>query len=170
VGDPKKPLPEIARELNLDAVVEGSVLSSGGRVRITAQLIDAPADQHLWAKSYERNLTDVLLLQSEVARTIADEIRITLTPQEDLQLGGARRVNPEANDACLRGRYYWGKRTADDLKKLSSISSKHSKKTRGSRQPNRALHRTTASFPSTHAQRRTRFSPKLTRRCQRRWN
>jgi TolB-like protein/Tfp pilus assembly protein PilF len=113
----KKPLPEIARELNADAVVEGSVLSSGGRVRITAQLIYAPTDRHLWAKSYERNLTDVLLLQSEVARTIADEIRITLTPQEELQLGGARRVNPEANDAYLRGRYYWEKRTPDDLKR-----------------------------------------------------
>ena len=113
----KKPLPEIARELNVDAVVEGSVLSSGGRVRITAQLIYAPTDRHLWAKSYERSLSDVLLLQSEVARAIADEIRITLTPQEELQLGGARRVNPEANDAYLRGKYYWGKRTPDDLKK-----------------------------------------------------
>jgi serine/threonine protein kinase/tetratricopeptide (TPR) repeat protein len=113
----KKPLPEIARELNVDAMVEGSVLSSGGRVRITAQLIYAPADQHIWAKTYERNLSDVLLLQSEVARTIADEIRITLTPQEQLRLAGARRVNPEAQDAYLKGRYYWEKRTSDSRKK-----------------------------------------------------
>lgn len=113
----KKALPEIVRELNVDAVVEGSVLASGGRVRITAQLIYAPADQHLWTKSYERNLSDVLLLQSEVARNIADEIRITLTPQEELRLAGARRVDPEAQDAYLRGMYYSDKGTLEDLKK-----------------------------------------------------
>jgi eukaryotic-like serine/threonine-protein kinase len=113
----KKPLPQIARELNVDAVVEGSVLSSGGKVRITAQLIYAPADQHLWAKTYDRDLSDVLQLQSEVARKIADEIQITLTPQEELRLAGAQRVNPEAQDAYLRGRYYWEKGTPEDQKK-----------------------------------------------------
>lgn len=113
----RKPLPQIARELNVDSVVEGSVLSSGGRVRVTAQLIYAPADRHLWAKSYDRDLSDVLQLQSEVARSIADEIRITLTPQEELRLASAPRVNPEAQDAYLRGKYYWDKGTTEDLKK-----------------------------------------------------
>jgi TolB-like protein/Tfp pilus assembly protein PilF len=113
----RKPLPEIARELKVDAVVEGSVLSSGGRVRVTAQLIYAPTDRHLWAGSYDRDLRDVLQLQSEVARTIADEIRVTLTPQEELRLAGAPRVIPEAQDAYLRGKYYWGKGTSEDLKK-----------------------------------------------------
>jgi eukaryotic-like serine/threonine-protein kinase len=113
----KKPLPQIARELNVDAVVAGSVLSSGGKVRISAQLIYAPADQHLWAKTYDRDLSDVLQLQGEVAREIADEIQITLTPQDELRLAGAPRVNPEAHDAYLRGRYYWDKGTPEDLKK-----------------------------------------------------
>lgn len=113
----KKTLPEIARELNVDAVVEGSVLSSGGKVRITVQLIHARGDRHLWAKSYERNLSDVLLLQSEVARNIADEIRIALTPQEELRLAGARRVDPEAQDNYLRGRYYADKATPEDQAK-----------------------------------------------------
>jgi TolB-like protein/Tfp pilus assembly protein PilF len=105
-----KSLPEIARELNVDAIVEGSVLSSGGKVRITAQLIYAPDDLHLWAATYDRSLSDVLLLQSEVARTIADQIKVTLTPKEELQLTGARRVDPVAQDAYLRGRYYWQQR------------------------------------------------------------
>jgi eukaryotic-like serine/threonine-protein kinase len=113
----KKPLPQIARELNVDAVVEGSVLSSGGKLRISARLIYAPRDQQLWAKTYDRALSDVLQLQSEVARKIADEIQISITPQEELRLAGARRVDPEAQDAYLRGRYYWGKGTPDDLKK-----------------------------------------------------
>jgi eukaryotic-like serine/threonine-protein kinase len=113
----RKALPEIARELKVDAVVEGSVLSSGGRVRVTAQLIYAPTDRHLWAGSYDRDLRDVLQLQSEVARAIADEIRVTLTPQEELRLAGAPRVIPEAHDAYLRGKYYWDKGTSEDLKK-----------------------------------------------------
>ena len=114
-----KSLPEIARELNVDAIVEGSVLSSEGKVRITAQLIYAPDDQHLWAETYDRSLSDVLLLQSEVARTIADQIEVELTPKEELQLTGARRVDPVAQDAYLRGRYYWQQRDADpaNLKK-----------------------------------------------------
>ncbi len=80
----KKPLPDIARELNVDGVVEGS------RVRITAQLIHAPTDTHVWAESYERDLRDVLALQDEVARTIANEIRVKLTPQEQARLARAR--------------------------------------------------------------------------------
>ena len=114
-----KSLPEIARELNVDAIVEGSVLSSEGKVRITAQLIYAPDDQHLWSATYDRSLSDVLLLQSEVARTIADQIEVTLTPKEELQLTGARRVDPVAQDAYLRGRYYWQQRDSgpENLKK-----------------------------------------------------
>ena len=115
----RKSLPEIARELNVDAIVEGSVLSSEGKVRITAQLIYAPLDQHLWSDTYDRRLSDVLLLQSEVARTIADQIKVTLLPKEELRLTGARRVDPVAQDAYLRGRYYWQERDSDpeNLKK-----------------------------------------------------
>lgn len=92
----KKPLPEIARTLKVDAVVEGSVLRAGERVRTTAQLIEARTDRHLWAKSYEGDLRDLLSLQREVAHAIAGEIRIKLTPQEQLRLASARRVDPEA--------------------------------------------------------------------------
>jgi len=115
----KKPLPQIARELNVDAVIEGSVLRSGDRVRITAQLIQAVTDKHLWAKSYERDLRDVLALQSEVAGAIANEIKIKLTPQEQARLASARPVNPEAHEAYLKGRYYWNLRTEEGLKKSS---------------------------------------------------
>ena len=101
----RKPLPQIARELNVDAVVEGSVLRSGNRVRITAQLIDAPTDTHLWAESYERDLRDILALQSEVAKAIASEIRIQMTPGELRRLSSSRPVNPEAHEAYLKGRY-----------------------------------------------------------------
>jgi serine/threonine protein kinase/Tfp pilus assembly protein PilF len=107
----RKPLPEIARELNVDAVIEGSVLQAGDRVRITAQLIRATTDQHLWAESYERDLSDILALQGEVARAIAKEIEVKLTSGEEARLASARPVNPEAHPAYLRGRYFWNKRT-----------------------------------------------------------
>ncbi|HEX2714528.1 MAG TPA: tetratricopeptide repeat protein, partial [Candidatus Acidoferrales bacterium] len=113
----RRPLPEIARELNVDAVVEGSVLRSGGRVRITAQLIHAATDQHLWAESYERDFRDVLSLQREVARAVANEIQIQLTPQEQVRLSSARTVDPEAYQLYLKGRFYWNKRTEADLYK-----------------------------------------------------
>ena len=113
----RRPLPEIARELNVDAVVEGSVLRSGNRVRITAQLIRAATDQHLWAESYERDLRDVLSLQSEVARAIANEIQIKLTPQDQARLASVRSVDPEAYQLYLKGRFYWNKRTEESLKK-----------------------------------------------------
>jgi len=103
---PQGGLEEIARQLKVDAVVEGSVLRSGDRVRITAQLIGAVPERHLWARSYERDLRDVLALQSEVARTVAQQIKATLTPQEQTRLARARPVNPEAHDAYLRGRFY----------------------------------------------------------------
>jgi TolB-like protein/Tfp pilus assembly protein PilF len=104
--DTQKPLPEIARELNVDAVVEGSVIASGDQVRITAQLIEARNDQHLWAESYQRNLSDILALQDEVARTIAREIRANMTPQEQTLLTSTRTVNPQAHEAYLRGLYH----------------------------------------------------------------
>jgi serine/threonine protein kinase/tetratricopeptide (TPR) repeat protein len=113
----QRPLPQIARELNVDAVVEGSVLRSGNRVRITAQLIHAATDQHLWAESYERDLRDVLSLQSEVARAIAKEIQVKLTPQDQARLVSARAVDPEAYQLYLKGRFYWNKRTESSLKK-----------------------------------------------------
>ncbi|MBI3634721.1 MAG: protein kinase [Candidatus Rokubacteria bacterium] len=106
-----KPLPEIARELNVDAIVEGSVLRSGGRVRITAQLIQAATDTHLWAESYEREMSDVLSLQSEVARAIAREIQHALSPQAEASLQRATRVSPAAYDAYLKGRFHWNRRT-----------------------------------------------------------
>jgi TolB-like protein/DNA-binding winged helix-turn-helix (wHTH) protein/Tfp pilus assembly protein PilF len=112
----RKPLPQIARELNVDAVVEGSVFRSGDQVRITAQLIQVPADKHLWAESYEGNVRDTLTVQNQVARAIAERIRIELTPREQAALKGAKIVNPEAYEAYLKGRYSWNRRTADGLK------------------------------------------------------
>jgi TolB-like protein/DNA-binding winged helix-turn-helix (wHTH) protein/Tfp pilus assembly protein PilF len=112
----RKPLPQIARELNVDAIVEGTVLRSGDRVRITAQMIDAAADKHLWSQSYEGELKDTLALQNQVARAIADQIRINLNPQEQAALKSAKVVNPEAYESYLKGRYFWNKRTPDSLK------------------------------------------------------
>ncbi|HEY4492596.1 MAG TPA: hypothetical protein VI958_11400, partial [Acidobacteriota bacterium] len=103
----KKALPEVAKELDVDAIIAGSVLRAGEKVRITAQLISGSTDQHLWAESYEGSLGDVLTLQSEVARAIAEQIRIQLTPQEKALLASAGKVNPEANEAYLRGLYYF---------------------------------------------------------------
>lgn len=112
----RKPLPQIAHELNVDAVVEGTVLRSGDQVRITAQLIEAPTDKHLWSQSYEGELRDTLALQSSVASAIADQIRINLTPREQAALKNVKVVNPEAYESYLKGRYFWNKRTADGLK------------------------------------------------------
>ncbi len=104
----KKPVPEIGRELNVDAVVEGAVARSGDKVRITAQLVHAATDRHLWAKGYERDLRDVLALQDEVARAIASEVRVKVTPQEQVRLARARPINPEAYDYYFRAKYYVG--------------------------------------------------------------
>ncbi len=112
----RKPLPQIARELNVDAVVEGTVLRSGDQVRITARLIEASADKHLWSQSYEGELRDTLAVQNKVARAIADQIRISLNPQEQAALKSVKVVNPEAYVSYLKGRYFWNKRTADSLK------------------------------------------------------
>jgi TolB-like protein/DNA-binding winged helix-turn-helix (wHTH) protein/Flp pilus assembly protein TadD len=115
----RKPLAQIARELNVDAVVEGTVLRSGKQVRITAQLIRAPADEHLWAQSYEGDVSDTLALQKKVARAIAEQIRIKLTPHEDAVLHDVKVVNPEAYENYLKGRYFWNKRTAEGLQKAT---------------------------------------------------
>jgi TolB-like protein/Flp pilus assembly protein TadD len=112
----RKSLPQIARELNVDAVVEGTVLRSGDHVRITAQLIDGSADRHLWSQSYQGELRDTLPLQNNVARAIADQIRISVNPQEQAALRNVRVVNPVAYESYLKGRFFWNKRTADGLK------------------------------------------------------
>src|SRR5215813_4206024 len=112
-----KSLPEIARELNVDAVVEGTVQRSGERVCISVQLILAATDTHLWAESYERALRDILALQSEIARAVAREIQVKLTPQEQAHLAEVHPVHPEAYEAYLKGRYYWIKRSRDGFVK-----------------------------------------------------
>ena len=116
-GPHRPPAPEIARVLNVDGLVEGSVSRIGDRVRITAQLIDAPADRHLWAKSYERTSRDVLALQDELAAAIANEINVRLTPQEKAHFTSARPVNPAAYDAYLEGRYLLNDPSEQNLKK-----------------------------------------------------
>jgi eukaryotic-like serine/threonine-protein kinase len=111
------PLAEIARELSVDVIVEGSVLALEDRVRITAQLIEAASDTLLWAKSYERELRNVLALQNEVARSIVDEIRLKVTPRERVRLRRAREVNPEAYQLYLRGRFHWHKRNEENVRR-----------------------------------------------------
>jgi TolB-like protein/Flp pilus assembly protein TadD len=108
-----KPVREIARELEVDVVVEGTVLRVGRRVRITAQLIDAPNEAHLWAESYERDLRDVLVLQAEVAKAIAREIQIKLSPVDEARIAKVQPVDPEAYEAYLKGRYHWNRRPAE---------------------------------------------------------
>jgi TolB-like protein/DNA-binding winged helix-turn-helix (wHTH) protein len=119
----KKGLPEIARELNVDAIVEGSVIRSGQRVRVTAQLLQASTDQHLWAETYDRDLGDVLKLQGEVADAIAQQVRAQLSPQQHAQFHLAHAVNPEAYDAYLRGRLYFVNEFTkpDSLKKAQHL-------------------------------------------------
>jgi serine/threonine protein kinase/tetratricopeptide (TPR) repeat protein len=99
------PLPEIARALHVDALLEGSVQRSGGRVKVTVQLVQGKTDKHLWAESYERDVRDVLALESDVARTIAQEIRAKVAQQEEARLAGKQPVNPQAHEAYLRGIY-----------------------------------------------------------------
>ena len=113
--DTDKPLPQIARELNVDAVITGSVLRSGDRVRITAQLINAATEEHLWAERYERELRDVLSLQNEIVAAIAREINLQLTPEEQTRLASARTVNPEAHEAVLRGSFHIDKLNSEDI-------------------------------------------------------
>ena len=116
-GANKPPTPEIGKLLKVDAIVEGSVMRLGDKVRVTAQLIDAPADKNLWAKSYERDSKDVLAMQDELASAIAKEVNVELTPSEQQRLTSARVVNPAAHDAYLKGRYFFGRVTDKSLLK-----------------------------------------------------
>jgi TolB-like protein/DNA-binding winged helix-turn-helix (wHTH) protein/Tfp pilus assembly protein PilF len=118
-----KPLPEIARELNVDAIVEGSVIRSGQRVRVTAQLIQAPTDQHLWAETYDRDLGDILKLQAEVSGAIAGQVRAQLTPTQQALIRRTAAVDPAAYDAYLKGRLYFVNEFTkpDSLKKAQHL-------------------------------------------------
>ena len=116
----RKPLPEIARELNVDAVVEGSVVKAADKLRITAKLVRGAPEENLWAKSYERDVRDVLGLQAEVARDIAAEINIRITPQEAAQLSTGRRIDPATHQLYLLGRFHFGRGTEDGLRKSIS--------------------------------------------------
>jgi eukaryotic-like serine/threonine-protein kinase len=115
--DVKKPLPEIARELGIEAAIEGSVQRLGDRVRITVELIYAPKDRLMWTETYDRDLRDVLALQNEIAQAIAGEIRIQLTPQEQAHLASAHPVNTQALEAYLKGRFFWNKRTEEGFQR-----------------------------------------------------
>ncbi len=115
-----KTAPEIARELNVDALLVGSVLRSGDKVRISAQLIEAGSDKNVWTESYERDLRDILALQADVARTVAEEIKIQVTPEESRKVFTARTVNPEAYDLYLKGNYHWEKFTDAGMRKAIS--------------------------------------------------
>jgi Tfp pilus assembly protein PilF len=116
-GAHRPPTSEIAKALNVDAVVEGSVTRIGDKVRITAQLIDARADKHLWAENYERDARDVLDLQDEVALAIARQINIELTPDEKARFAKAHAVNPLAHEAYLKGRYFLSEPTEERVRK-----------------------------------------------------
>jgi len=111
----RKSVPEIARELHVDGIVEGSVMRSADRVRVRVQLIYAPLDQHVWAAAYERSLPDVMQLQAAAASDIAEELRLQLTKDQITRLSRPRVVNPEAHEAYLMGRFYWNKRTRNDI-------------------------------------------------------
>ena len=117
----RKSIPQIARELGVNALVEGSVLRSGNRIRVTAQLIHGATDRHLWSSSYERDLQDVIALQNEVAQAIVGEIRAKLTPEEATRLAAARPVDPQAHEVFLKGLYEFNKpRSKEEL--LRSVS------------------------------------------------
>ncbi len=116
-GKDRPSTPDIAGKLNVDAIVEGSVSRAGDTVRITAQLIDARADKHLWAKSFERSSRDVLALQADLASAIAREVNVQLTSSEQSRLTTAPSVNPEAHDAYLKGRYFFNRPSDENLQK-----------------------------------------------------
>ena len=117
--DSKKALPEIAKTLGVDAVVEGSVIRDGNRIRVHAQLIRAATDEHFWSETYDRELRDVLALQSDVAQSIAQKVEVTVTREEHARLSSTRTLDPEAYEAYLKGRFYWNKRTADSMPKAA---------------------------------------------------
>jgi eukaryotic-like serine/threonine-protein kinase len=114
-----KALPEIAHELNVATVLEGSVLRSGNRVRVSAQLVDSTTDQNLWAQEYERDIRDVLQLQHELASAVAQEVSDKLAAQEQVRLAPGRKVKPEVYDAYLKGRYFSNRPMEDGLSRLA---------------------------------------------------
>jgi TolB-like protein/DNA-binding winged helix-turn-helix (wHTH) protein/Tfp pilus assembly protein PilF len=111
----RKPLPEIARELGVDAVLEGSVMRSDSQVRVTAQLIEARTDTHLWSGEYTREMRDIISLQREVAGDIAHEIRLQLLPEQQTRITTASPVDPEAHESFLRGLHFWNQRTPESM-------------------------------------------------------
>ncbi len=113
----RKPLPEIARELGVEAIVEGSVLRSGASIRIAAQLIEAPTDRRIWAKSFEEDFRDMIGLQNKVARNIAEQVHATLSRREEAHLQSGKRIDPTAYEAYLKGRFFWNKRSEEGLRK-----------------------------------------------------
>jgi TolB-like protein/DNA-binding winged helix-turn-helix (wHTH) protein/Flp pilus assembly protein TadD len=113
--DTKKSLPEIARELQVDAIVEGTVARAGDRLRITANLVQASPERHIWAETYERNLSDVIALQNDVARSITQQIQVQLTPEEHVRLSASHPVDPEAYRLYIKGRYFWIKRNRESF-------------------------------------------------------
>ncbi|MGA8300540.1 MAG: winged helix-turn-helix domain-containing protein [Terriglobales bacterium] len=117
----KKTLPEIARELHVDLVLEGSVVRDGNRVRVTAQLINAPTDTHLWAQTYESTINDVLDIQSRISRAIADDVRLDLSPEEKQRLAAVPTVDPEAHDLYLKASYQFAQQTPDSLRQALSL-------------------------------------------------
>ncbi len=117
-----KTLPQIAKELQVDAVVEGSVQREGDHVRISAQLINASNDAHLWSGSYERDIRSILTIQEEVAQSVAGAIKVEITPQEKVKVSSAHSVNPEAYDLYLKSRFYWNKRTKEGISKSLEYS------------------------------------------------
>jgi TolB-like protein/DNA-binding winged helix-turn-helix (wHTH) protein/Tfp pilus assembly protein PilF len=119
----RKPLSEIANELHVDAVVEGTVLRVDQRVRITAELVQVSTDHHLWAETYESQIGDVLALQNRVSSAIVNEIRINLSPQDRERLARNPAIAPEAYENYLKGRFYWNKRTDENLNKAISYFS-----------------------------------------------
>jgi TolB-like protein/DNA-binding winged helix-turn-helix (wHTH) protein/Flp pilus assembly protein TadD len=112
-------VPEIASTLGVDAIVEGSVIREGDRIRVHAQLIRGATDEHFWSEEYDRELRDVLSLQSDVAQAVARKVEVTISGEEHARLSAARTVDPEAYEAYLKGRYYWNKRTADGMPKAA---------------------------------------------------
>ena len=110
-----KPMPEIARELGVDGIVEGAVLRSGSRVRVSAQVVHGPRDEHLWARSFEGAAGEMLALQAEIARAVASGVRVKLTAPEQARFAQAADVDPEAYDLYLRGRYFYNRLLVDDM-------------------------------------------------------
>ena len=115
--DSKLSVPEIAKALNVDVVVEGSVMREGDHIRIHAQLIRGATDEHFWSAIYDRDLRDVLALQSDVAQAISEKVRVTFNGREHERLVAARQVSPDAYEAYLKGRYHWNKRTGEGMQK-----------------------------------------------------